>query len=58
MALYVPLILCLPTMAGAWGILGHKYANGLAVDNLPAELKAQALQDPDLKPLWAEIQSM
>ena len=24
----------------------------------PAELKAQALDDPDLKPLWAEIQSM
>jgi len=24
----------------------------------PAELKVQALEDPDLKPMWAEIQSM
>ena len=24
----------------------------------PAELKAQALEDPDLKPLWTEIESM
>ncbi len=57
-ALFAPLVLCLPTMASAWGVLGHKYANGLAVDNLPAELKplyaanrawiVQHSSDPDL----------
>jgi hypothetical protein len=35
----VSVMAMLPTTARAWGVAGHRYANGLAVDGLPAELK-------------------
>lgn len=38
-ALIAPVLLSLPVLAVAWGVTGHRYANGLAVDSLPAELK-------------------
>jgi len=38
-ALIAPVLLSMPILAGAWGVTGHRYANGLAVDSLPAELK-------------------
>jgi hypothetical protein len=37
--LSLPLLLILSVSAHAWGVTGHRYANGLAVDSLPSELK-------------------
>lgn len=37
--LAVSMMAFLPLTAEAWGVVGHRYANGLAVDTLPAELK-------------------
>lgn len=37
--LSVPLLLACSISAHGWGFVGHRYANGLAVDSLPSELK-------------------